>query len=71
MDNDVTWWKKDRNDASRNQNEPASGTETPGDTEASDIVGRTGEEMPDVAHDETGGAAADDGDHDPEDQITS
>ena len=27
--------------------------------------------QPDVAHDETGGAAADDGDHDPEDQITS
>ena len=54
MDNDVTWWKQDRHDTARNQNEPADGTETPGDTDAPDIVGRTGEEMPEVAHDESG-----------------
>ena len=35
----------------RNQNEQDPGTETPGDTDAADIVGRTGEEMPEVAHD--------------------
>ena len=52
MGNDVTWWKQNKNDAGRNQNEPASKTETPGDTQAPDIVGRTGEEMPEVAHDE-------------------
>ena len=52
MGNDVTWWKQDRKDAGRNQNEPATTTETPGDTQAPDIVGRTGEEMPEVAHDE-------------------
>jgi hypothetical protein len=52
MDNDVTWWKQNRNNAGRNQNGPAAKTETPGDTQAPDIVGRTGEEMPEVAHDE-------------------
>ena len=36
----------------RNQNEQDPGTEIPGDTDAPDIVGRTGEEMPEVAHDE-------------------
>jgi hypothetical protein len=35
----------------RNQNEQDPGTEIPGDTDAPDIVGRTGEEMPEVAHD--------------------
>ena len=35
----------------RNQNEPDPGTEIPGDMDAADIVGRTGEEMPAVAHD--------------------
>ena len=39
-------------DTGRNQNEQDPGTELPGDTDASDIVGRTGEEMPQVAHDE-------------------
>ena len=39
---DVTWWKPIRD---------ASG-EVPGDTRAPDVVGRTGKEMPDVAHDE-------------------
>jgi len=47
--NDVTWWKENAED--RNQNEPDPGTESPGDTDAADIVGRTGEEMPEVAHD--------------------
>ena len=71
MDNDVTWWKQDRNDrndTSRNQNDPASGTETPGDTDAADIVGRTGEEMPEVAHDDTDDREADE--RAPEDEIT-
>ncbi len=31
---------------------PKPGTEVPGDTDAADIVGRTGEQMPEVAHDE-------------------
>ena len=31
---------------------PKPGTEVPGDTDAADIVGRTGEEMPEVAHGE-------------------
>jgi hypothetical protein len=35
----------------RNQNNPRTGEEIPGDTDAPDIVGRTGEEMPEVAHD--------------------
>jgi hypothetical protein len=52
MGNDVTWWKQKRQDGARNQNEQDPGTEIPGDTDAPDIVGRTGEEMPDVAHDE-------------------
>lgn len=46
---DVTWWQK--NTVSRNQNDQDEGTEVPGDTDAPDIVGRTGEEMPEVAHD--------------------
>lgn len=36
----------------RNQNNPQTGQEIPGDTDAPDIVGRTGEEMPEVAHDQ-------------------
>ena len=51
MGNDVTWWKEEQADH-RNQNEQDPGTETPGDTDAADIVGRTGEEMPEVAHDD-------------------
>jgi hypothetical protein len=51
MANDVTWRRQRHDDDSRNQNEQDPGTETPGDTDAPDIVGRTGEEMPEVAHD--------------------
>lgn len=51
MGNDVTWWKQNKQDNTRNQNEQDPGTEIPGDTDAPDIVGRTGEEMPDVVHD--------------------
>lgn len=36
----------------RNQNDPDDGDETPGDTDAPDIVGRTGEEMPAALHDD-------------------
>lgn len=39
-------------DPLRNQNEPDRGDGIPGDADAADIVGRTGEEMPEVAHDE-------------------
>ena len=42
-------WSEEEN---RNQNNPQTGQEIPGDTDAPDIVGRTGEEMPEVAHDE-------------------
>jgi hypothetical protein len=38
-------------DTNRNQNETEDSKEIPGDTNAADIVGRTGEEMPEVAHD--------------------
>ena len=51
MGNDVTWWKQKQQADHRNQNEQDPGTEIPGDTDAPDIVGRTGEEMPEVAHD--------------------
>ena len=47
---DVTWRKPLSQD--RNQNDQQTGTDIPGDTDAPDIVGRTGEEMPEVAHDE-------------------
>lgn len=50
--NDVTWWKRTADSDSRHQNHPDTGKEMPGDTNASDIVGRTGEEMPEVAHDQ-------------------
>jgi hypothetical protein len=51
MGNDVTWWKKNLPADHRNQNEEEHGSAIPGDTDAPDIVGRTGEEMPEVAHD--------------------
>lgn len=57
MANDVTWWKNDADN--RNQNEQDPGTEMPGDTDAPDIVGRTGEEMPEVAHDDVAGEHGD------------
>ena len=47
---DLRWWK--REPINRNQNDPQSEDEQPGDTNAADIVGRTGEEMPEVAHDQ-------------------
>lgn len=50
MENDVTWWNTPKRDHGQ-QNQPHTGTEVPGDTDAPDIVGRTGEEMPEVAHD--------------------
>ena len=49
MGNDVRWSAE--NTDNRNQNEQDDGSEIPGDTDAPDIVGRTGEEMPEVAHD--------------------
>jgi hypothetical protein len=52
MGNDVTWWKDKQLANQPNQEEEDPGMETPGDTNASDIVGRTGEEMPEVAHDD-------------------
>jgi hypothetical protein len=51
MGNDVTWGKDRQEPDHRNQNDPPEGEEIPGDTDAPDIVGRTGEEMPEVAHD--------------------
>jgi hypothetical protein len=52
MDNDPTW-REDHTEADhRHQNDRAEGGEVPGDTDAADIVGRTGEEMPEVAHDD-------------------
>ena len=65
MGNDVRWWKRDRQDEGRNQNDPDSGLEVPGDTDASDIVGRTGEEMPEVAHDGHDDDPAERGEHEP------
>ena len=60
MGNDVTWWKQQPEKSSRNQHTHGSGSEVPGDTDAPDIVGRTGEEMPDVAHDDGGEDGAED-----------
>jgi hypothetical protein len=51
MTNDVPRSKQDQRAEHRHQNEPDPGTEIPGDTDAPDIVGRTGEEMPEVVHD--------------------
>ena len=51
MGNDLTR-KNIQQDDHRNQNEQDPGTEIPGDTDAPDIAGRTGEEMPEVAHDD-------------------
>lgn len=46
---EVRWWKTPREDQ---ESDDSTGRNTPGDDGAPDIVGRTGEEMPDVAHDE-------------------
>jgi hypothetical protein len=54
----------------RHQNNPKSGTETPGDTNAPDISGRTGEEMPDAPHDSIDELPPGN-DRRPEDQVTS
>ena len=48
MSEDVTWWKDSRWGGPSDR----KGTEIPCDTSAPDIVSRTGEEMPEVAHDE-------------------
>jgi hypothetical protein len=48
----------------RNQNDSNDGHEIPGDTDAPDIVGRTGEEMPDVGHDSGDGEHPDDNETD-------
>ena len=50
----------DNTPSHRNQNERDDGTEIPGDTDAPDIVGPTGEEMPEVAHDSVDGEHPDD-----------
>ncbi len=47
----INWGENNSPDFHRNQNETDDRKETPGDTNAADIVGRTGEEMPEVAHD--------------------
>jgi len=47
---DVNSWKP--SSQVRNQRERQTAAETPGDSDAADIVGRTGEEMPEAAHDE-------------------
>jgi hypothetical protein len=64
MANDVTWWERYRpgkkTPENRNQNEQDTGEEIPGDADAPDIVGRTGEEMPEVAHDDGDGEYPDD-----------
>jgi hypothetical protein len=52
MGNDVTWWKQPTDKSHRNRNTRDSGSEIPGDADAADIVSRTGEEMPEVAHDD-------------------
>jgi len=58
MSDDVTWWKTAAQNSNQNEQDP--GTEIPGDTEAPDIVGRTGEEMPEVSHDDGQGEYPDD-----------
>jgi hypothetical protein len=59
MDN-ITWGPDDSPSSHRHQNSPDDGQEIPGDTDAPDIVGRTGEEMPEVAHDAGEGEHPDD-----------
>lgn len=49
MGTDVTWRKQDQPVRDREDDTP--GTQTPGDTDAPDIVGPTGEEMPEATHD--------------------
>jgi hypothetical protein len=51
MGNDVTWWKQQPQQPRRKIHNQDVGTDMPGDTDAPDIVGPTGEEMPEVAHD--------------------
>jgi hypothetical protein len=51
MHNAVTWWKPQSGDGKK-QNDRTSEAETPGDLDAPDIVSRTGEEMPEVSHDQ-------------------
>ena len=69
MGNDVRWWKKDEPASDqRDQNDSSHGWGTPGDTDAGDIVGRTGEEMLDVAHD--GGQDDDDSPNDDSSKVT-
>jgi hypothetical protein len=53
----------------RHQNDPRSGTEMPGDTNAADISGRTGEEMPEATHDAVDELPADNR-RGPEDEVT-
>jgi hypothetical protein len=70
MSDDVTWWQDPRTDSdNRNQNDQATGKEVPGDTDAPDIVGRTGEEMPEVAHDDGAGEYPDDAEGAPTEQA--
>jgi hypothetical protein len=59
MDN-IKWGPSDSPSSHRNQNDPDDGREIPGDTGAPDIVGRTGEEMPEKAHDSGDGEHPDD-----------
>ncbi|HXG87484.1 MAG TPA: hypothetical protein VNJ02_04035 [Vicinamibacterales bacterium] len=59
MANDINAPKD--SDTIRNQNDQRTRTEVAGDTDAPDIVGRTGEEMPEVAHDHESGDTANDG----------
>ncbi len=47
---DLNSWKP--SSQLRNQKDQRTETEIPGDTDAADIVSRTGEEMPEAAHDE-------------------
>lgn len=59
MDN-IKWGPNDAPSSHRHQNDPDDGREIPGETDAPDIVGRTGEEMPEVAHDNGQGEHPDD-----------
>ena len=51
MGHDTTRTEEHQPPEHRNQNDAPQGGEMPGDTDAPDIVGRTGEEMPEMAHD--------------------
>ena len=67
---DVTWWKRDLS-SDMSPDRRLGGTKVPGDTNASDIVSRTGEEMPDVAHDEGDLDLPITTDDDPSDDMTT